>query len=176
MQRRKNGKSVFLAHLNVRFHSKKIFSHILVWSGDSSSENRISSKLAVISTSSREREREDLFNKRNFHQLYANNGEISRKYQKGTKGTNIEGSSYYMIWTVDFRTRTGSYLTFSLDQQPSSSFTKFMATKSDQDLGKFLVEEIGTEKKNQRSQPKLEGWKVDIKLGSFNTFQWSERG
>ena len=75
----------------------------------------------------REREREDLFNKRNFHQLYANNGEISRKYQKGTKGTNIEGSSYYMIWTVDFRTRTGSYLTFSLDQQPSSSFTKFMS-------------------------------------------------
>ena len=126
-QRRKNGKSIFLAYLNVRFHSKKIFSHILVWSGDSSSENRISSKLAVISTSSREREREDLFNKRNFHQLYANNGEISRKYQKGTKGTNIEGSSYYMIWTVDFRTRTGSYLTFSLDQQPSSSFTKFMS-------------------------------------------------
>ena len=42
----------------------------------------------------------------------------------------------------------------------TSSFTRFMATKSDQDLGKFLVEEIGTEKKNQRSMPKLEGWKV----------------
>ena len=35
-----------------------------------------------------------------------------------------------------------------------------MATKSDHDLGKFLVEEISTEKKNQRGLPKLEGWKV----------------
>lgn len=42
----------------------------------------------------------------------------------------------------------------------TSSITRLMATKSDQDLGKFLVEEISTEKKNQRSLPKLEGWKV----------------
>ena len=125
-QRRKNGKSVFLAYLNVRFHFKKYF-HTYLFD--------LATHLRKIGFPQnwpwfplhREREREDLFNKRNFHQLYANNGEISRKYQKGTKGTNIEGSSYYMIWTVDFRTRTGSYLTFSLDQQPSSSFTKFMS-------------------------------------------------
>ena len=125
-QRRKNGKSVFLAYLNVRFHSKKYF-HTYLFD--------LATHLRKIGFPQnwpwfplhREREREDLFNKRNFHQLYANNGEISRKYQKGTKGTNIEGSSYYMIWTVDFRTRTGSYLTFSLDQLPSSSFTKFMS-------------------------------------------------
>ena len=42
----------------------------------------------------------------------------------------------------------------------STSITRLMATKSDQDLGKFLVEEMATEKKNQRSLPKLEGWKV----------------
>ena len=42
----------------------------------------------------------------------------------------------------------------------SPSMTRLMATKSDQDLGKFLVEEMATEKKNQRSLPKLEGWKV----------------
>merc|ERR1719436_1766552 len=38
--------------------------------------------------------------------------------------------------------------------------TRLMATKSDQDLGKFLVEEMATEKKNLRSLPKLEGWAV----------------
>merc|ERR1719213_540878 len=38
--------------------------------------------------------------------------------------------------------------------------TRLMATKSDQDLGKFLVEEMATEKKNLRSLPKLEGWSV----------------
>merc|ERR1719273_2454217 len=42
----------------------------------------------------------------------------------------------------------------------TSSITRLMATKSDQELGKFLVEEISTEKKNHRSLPKLEGWKV----------------
>merc|ERR1719273_1934603 len=42
----------------------------------------------------------------------------------------------------------------------SNNLTRLMATKSDQDLGNFLVEEMATEKKNQRSLPKLEGWKV----------------
>ena len=38
--------------------------------------------------------------------------------------------------------------------------TRMMATKSDQELGKFLIEEVSTEKKNQRSMPKLDGWTV----------------
>ena len=85
-QRRMNGKSVLLAYLNVRFHSKKIFSHILVWSGDSSSENRISSKLAVISTSSRERERERTCSIKeistNFMQIMGKYRENIRKEQR----------------------------------------------------------------------------------------------
>jgi len=35
-----------------------------------------------------------------------------------------------------------------------------MATQGDQEVSKFLVEEIQTEKKNARSLPKLEGWNV----------------
>ena len=35
-----------------------------------------------------------------------------------------------------------------------------MATQGDGELSKFLVEEIATEKKNQRALPKLDGWKV----------------
>jgi len=35
-----------------------------------------------------------------------------------------------------------------------------MATQGDSELSKFLVEEIQTEKKNQRALPKLDGWKV----------------
>ena len=42
----------------------------------------------------------------------------------------------------------------------NTTMTRLMATKSDQDLGKFLVEEMATEKKNLRSLPKLEGWAV----------------
>ena len=102
---------------------------ILVWSDESSSENRIFSKLAVISTSSREGERTCSI-KEIPTQLYANNGKISRKYQKRTKGTNIETGSYFMISSVDFRTRTGPYLTFSLwiyRQKPAilRTFEKF---------------------------------------------------
>jgi len=35
-----------------------------------------------------------------------------------------------------------------------------MATKGDQELSKFLQEEIQTEKKNSRALPKLDGWAV----------------
>ena len=43
-----------------------------------------------------------------------------------------------------------------------SSLVRMMATThGDQELGKFLLEEISTEKKNQRSLPKLDGWKVE---------------
>jgi len=35
-----------------------------------------------------------------------------------------------------------------------------MATKGDSELGKFLTEEIATEKRNARAAPKLEGWTV----------------
>merc|ERR1719431_1811287 len=35
-----------------------------------------------------------------------------------------------------------------------------MATKGDQELSKFLQEEIATEKKNSRAGPKLEGWNI----------------
>ena len=35
-----------------------------------------------------------------------------------------------------------------------------MGTKSDGELSKFLQEEIQTEKKNQRSSVKLDGWSV----------------
>ena len=42
----------------------------------------------------------------------------------------------------------------------NTTMTRLMATKSDQDLGKFLLEEMATEKKNLRSLPKLEGWSV----------------
>ena len=42
-----------------------------------------------------------------------------------------------------------------------SSLVRMMATNGDQELGKFLLEEISTEKKNQRSLPKLDGWKVE---------------
>ena len=42
----------------------------------------------------------------------------------------------------------------------TTSLTRMMATKSDQELGKFLLEEVSTEKKNHRSLPKLDGWNV----------------
>lgn len=35
-----------------------------------------------------------------------------------------------------------------------------MATKGDQELSKFLEEEIATEKRNSRTVPKLEGWNI----------------
>ena len=38
--------------------------------------------------------------------------------------------------------------------------TRTMATKGDQELSKFLQEEIQTEKKNSRALPKLDGWTV----------------
>lgn len=38
--------------------------------------------------------------------------------------------------------------------------TRGMATKGDQELSKFLQEEIATEKKNSRAGPKLEGWNI----------------
>jgi len=42
----------------------------------------------------------------------------------------------------------------------SVTATRSMATKGDQDLSKFLQEEIQTEKKNSRALPKLDGWAV----------------
>merc|ERR1719464_828040 len=62
--------------------------------------------------------------------------------------------------TKSFSMLTPRLITPSTSTTTTNSFTRFMATKSDQDLGKFLVEEMATEKKNQRSMPKLEGWKV----------------
>merc|ERR1719323_2074899 len=38
--------------------------------------------------------------------------------------------------------------------------SRSMGTKSDGELSKFLQEEIQTEKKNQRSSVKLDGWNV----------------
>jgi len=40
------------------------------------------------------------------------------------------------------------------------SYTRSMATQGDAELVKFLTEEIATEKKNARSAPKLDGWKI----------------
>ena len=62
--------------------------------------------------------------------------------------------------TKSFSMLTPRLITPSTSITTTNSFTRLMATKSDQDLGKFLVEEMATEKKNQRSMPKLEGWKV----------------
>ena len=43
-----------------------------------------------------------------------------------------------------------------------SSLVRMMASNhGDQELGRFILEEISTEKKNQRSLPKLDGWKVE---------------
>ena len=43
---------------------------------------------------------------------------------------------------------------------PRLASCRTMATKGDQELSKFLVEEIQTEKKNQRGLPRLDGWSV----------------
>merc|ERR1719232_1093748 len=47
--------------------------------------------------------------------------------------------------------------------------SRSMGTKSDGELSKFLQEEIQTEKKNQRSSVKLDGWsvKTDGELSKF---------
>ena len=61
--------------------------------------------------------------------------------------------------------QTKSFSMLTVNQLPrlgttTTSLTRMMATKSDQELGKFLVEEVSTEKKNHRSLPKLDGWNV----------------
>ena len=60
------------------------------------------------------------------------------------------------------QTKSFSMLTPVLTPRLASTTptTRMMATKSDQELGKFLIEEVSTEKKNQRSMPKLDGWTV----------------
>jgi len=45
---------------------------------------------------------------------------------------------------------------------PRLALHRSMATQGDQEVGKFLVEEIATEKKNARALPKLDGWSVAL--------------
>ena len=42
-------------------------------------------------------------------------GKYRENIRKEQKETNIETGSYFMISSVDFRTRAGPHLTFSLD-------------------------------------------------------------
>ena len=63
------------------------------------------------------------------------------------------------------QTKSLSSLTRTSSPMVSSSLVprvavRSMATQGDSELSKFLVEEIQTEKKNQRALPKLDGWKV----------------
>jgi len=65
--------------------------------------------------------------------------------------------------TTNYQTRC----LFNLLRQPSPQssvlpITRTYATKSDQELIKFLSEEIATEKQNQKSLPKLDGFETKI--------------
>jgi len=51
-------------------------------------------------------------------------------------------------------------LASNISHGPMMTKSRGMATQGDQELVKFLAEEIASEKKNARAAPKLDGWKI----------------